>query len=400
VSSCPIPASAVLSTLQQTPLPATTDPDRISDLQQHLRRVPDPRKRRGIRHGLASILTVATVAVAAGARSLTAIAEWAADAPQHVLAALGARHCHRRNLHLAPSEPTIRRALHTVDGDALDTAISAWITAATPATTTPVVVAVDGKSLCGTFARTAGAGVHLLSALTHHSGTVLGQQLVAVGSSEIAWFAPLLDGIDLTGVLVTADALHTTRGHARYLHRRDGHYVFTVTANQHRLYDRLSGLRWARGRHHTTRTVGHARREHRVIEVLPAPADLDFPHARQVWRITRYRAHQHNGNTTKTETQTVFGVTNLPVTHAGPADLAGHVRGHWQIENRLHYVRDVTWGEDASRVRTGNAPRAMASLRNLALSALRLAGHTNIAQALRHMARDTTRPLHLFGIPV
>jgi predicted transposase YbfD/YdcC len=91
-------------------------------------------------------------------------------------------------------------------------------------------------------------------------------------------------------------------------------------------------------------------------------------------------------------------VTNLPATHTRPTQLASDLRGHWHIENRLHWVRDVTFGEDASRPRTGTAPRAMASLRNLAISALRLTGHTNIAAGLRHMARHPTRPLTLLGI--
>ena len=148
------------------------DPDHLGDLRRYLAVVPDPRDPRGIRHGLASILALAAMAVAAGARSLTAIAEWATDAPQHVLTTLGVRHCPRRNRHVVPDEATIRRVLGALDGDALDTAISAWITATTP-TTTPPVIAVDGKSVRGTFARTGGAGVHLLSALTHQTGLVL-----------------------------------------------------------------------------------------------------------------------------------------------------------------------------------------------------------------------------------
>jgi hypothetical protein len=93
------------------------------------------------------------------------------------------------------------------------------------------------------------------------------------------------------------------------------------------------------------------------------------------------------------------GVTSLPGDRAGPAALAALLQDHWKIQNRLHWVRDVTFGEDASRVRAHNGPRVMASLRNLAISALRLAGHTNLAAATRHMARDVTRPLTLLGIP-
>jgi predicted transposase YbfD/YdcC len=385
----------------------------VSDLRGYLARVPDPRDPRGIRHSLESILAIAAAAVAAGACSLTAIGEWAADAPQHVLAALGTRRCQRRDRHVAPDEATVRRVLGILDGDALDTVISAWTThhhqpdqappQHTPPQHTPpqqaspelTAIAVDGKSVRGTFTRTGGSGVHLLSALTHHTGLVLGQQLVAEGTSEIAWFTALLDNLDLTGVVVTADALHTTQDHARYLHHQGAYYVFTVKGNQHRLYHRLAALPWPHGQHHTSTTIGHGRLEQRTIEVLPAPTDLGFPHTTQVWQITRYRTHQI---TRKLQTHTVFGVTNLPTTHATTTDIAHYLRGHWHIENRLHWVRDLTYHEDTSRVRTGTTPRAMASLRNLAISALRLTGHTNIAKALRHMTRDATRPLKLFGI--
>jgi predicted transposase YbfD/YdcC len=395
VSSCLISAALPVDGVD---VDGEVDPARVADLRDHLAVVPDPRDRRGIRHSLASVLAVAAVAVAAGARSLSAIGEWAGDASQRVLGTLGVRRCPRRDRHVAPDEATIRRVLGGVDGDVLDAAISAWVTALTPTTaptTAPLVIAVDGKSVRGTFARTGGAGVHLLSALAHQQGTVLGQQRVDEGTSEIAWLQPLLDTIDLTGAIVTADALHTTRDHARYLHQRDACYLFTVKENQHRLHTRLAALPWPDGEHHTSTNIGHGRLEQRTLETLPAPADIDFPHATQVWQITRYRTDRTTG---QREANTTYGITNLPHNHTSPAQIADHLRGHWQIENRLHWVRDVTFGEDTSRIRTATTPRAMASLRNLAISALRLAGHTNIAKALRHMARDATRPLQLLGI--
>ncbi|WP_315863308.1 ISAs1 family transposase [Amycolatopsis sp. FBCC-B4732] len=361
-------------------------------MRDYLALVPDPRKRRGVRHSLASVLALAAAAVAAGAGSFAAIGEWAADAPQRVLARLGARFDPRRDRHIAPDEATVRRVLSGIDGDRLDAAISGWITTTADA---PPAIAVDGKSLRGTFARTGGAGVHLLSALTHQNGTVLAQQQVTPGTSEITWMQPLLDTLDLTGVVVTADALHTTRSLARYLDQRGADYVFTVKANQHRLHTRLRALPWPQATHHTSTETGHGRLEQRTIETMPAPDDLGFPATTQVFQITGYRTDR----TTRTrETHTGYGITSLP-TGTGPANIAGHLRRHWEIENRLHWVRDTTYNEDASQVRTGTGPRSMASLRNLAISALRTAGHTSIAAALRHMARNTTRPLALYGIP-
>jgi predicted transposase YbfD/YdcC len=290
-----------------------------------------------------------------------------------------------------------------VDGNALDTAVSAWTTSRhRPGQGLPegelAAVAIDGKSLRGTFARTGGAqGMHLLAGTTHTTGIVTGrQQLVPTGTSEIAWLAPLLEGLDLTGVVITADALHTTRGQARYVTGRGGHYLLIVKKDQRRLHDLLHTLDWTQAEHHTTLEKAHGRIEHRTLQIQPAPEGTDFPDTAQVFRITRDRTDRTTG---KHQSHTWVGVTSLPPPLAGPAQIAALLRGHWHIENRLHHVRDTAYREDASRVRTGTAPRAMAALRNLAISALRLTGTTNIAQALRTMARDTTRPLALLAIP-
>jgi predicted transposase YbfD/YdcC len=401
-----------------TPL-AGSDTDRVvaagqvADLRDYLGRVPDPRARRGVRHSAGSLLALAAAAVLAGARSFAAIGEWIADVPQRVLAVVGARFATGRDRYLAPEESTVRRLTQQVDGDLLDAAICDWLsgqaagqadTADKPA---PPAIAVDGKSLRGTFARTGGAGVHLLAALTHttgdhrSSGVVLGQRQVSAQTSEIAWFAPLLDGIDLAGKVVTADALHTTRHHARYLVERGAHYVFTVKTNQHRLYGLLDTLPWHDIPTCTTTDVEHGRTERRTIQLTPLGDYLgypiiDFPHATHAFLIERYVTHH---TSSKHTAHAALGVTSLPPEHAHPTQIARYVRNHWHIENRLHWVRDTTYREDHSRTRTGTAPRAMASLRNLAISTLRHHGWHNIAQGLRHMSRDTTRPLTLLGIP-
>jgi predicted transposase YbfD/YdcC len=374
-----------------------------ADLRVYFDTITDPRDARGVRHALTAMLTMAAVAVATGARSIAAIWEWAADAPQWALGALGARWDPRLHRYVAPSEAALRRALGLVDGGLLDAVVSAWIQdrcgpiQALAEDLPWAAIALDGKSLRGTFARTGGAGVHLMAGITHHTGIVIGQRLVPPGGSEVTWFAPVLDHVaDLTGVVITADTLHTTRDHARYVTGRDGHYVFIVKKQLHRLHDLLHGLDWTQAEACAGHDTGHGRIEQRTLEVLPAPEDIDFPNAAQVFRVTRQRTDRSSG---KQETHTWVGLTDLPAHHADPAQIARLLRGHWHIENRLHWVRDVTYGEDHSRVRTGTAPRTMATLRNLAISALRLTGATNIAQALRTMTRDITRPLTLLGIP-
>jgi hypothetical protein len=125
------------------------------------------------------------------------------------------------------------------------------------------------------------------------------------------------------------------------------------------------------------------------------PAGVRFPHARQVLVLDRHTTDLAGGHP---RTEIVYGITSLNAARADPARLAWLVRGHWEIENRLHWVRDVTFDEDRSQVRAGHGPQVMASLRNLAVSLLRLAGHRSIAQGVRWAGRDPTRALGLLGV--
>jgi predicted transposase YbfD/YdcC len=344
------------------------------------------------------VLALAAAAVLAGARSLTAIGEWAADAPQPVLAALGARRDPLTGVRHAPGEATLRRALGRLDGEALDAAVGAWLAdrRRPPGRWRRRAVAVDGKSLRGAVGDH-DRPVHLLAAMDQIDGAVLAQQQVDGAPGEIAGFRPLLADLDLAGVVVTADALHTQCAAAEFLVTgKQADYVFIVKGNQPGLHAQLVGLPWrAIPVLDRTRDQGHGRVELRTLKVATVPG-LGFPHARQAIQVTR-RVRPLGSR--RWRTVTVYAVTSLATIQAHPAQLAAYIRGHWSIENELHRVRDVTFTEDASRLRTANAPRAMATLRNLAVGALRLAGHTNIAAALRHNSRDPTRPLTALGIP-
>jgi predicted transposase YbfD/YdcC len=139
------------------------------------------------------------------------------------------------------------------------------------------------------------------------------------------------------------------------------------------------------------RERGHGREEHRTLQAATITAGLAFPHAAQAIRVTR-RIRPLSGQK-KWRTITVYAVTSLTASQATPAQLAGWIRGHWHIE-ALHHIRDVTYGEDASQVRTGNGPQVMATLRNLVITILRLTGTTSVAAALRYHARRPRRPLH------
>lgn len=385
-----MPSSLIERAVDQ-PLAPDGDGESVpADLLAALRSVKDPRARRGRRHDVVAVLAVAVCAVLAGARSYLAIAEWTRDLTPTVRIGLGLG---RR----PPSESTIRRVLQAVDAADLDQVVSTWLAARCSPSSPSVepaqprrVIALDGKSARG--ARHAGGrAVHLLAAYDTASGEVLGQSVVDGKTNEISAFGPLLDRIDITGAIITADALHTQRAHVHYLVGRDAHYLLTVKANQPTLLRQLKALPWTDVPvTDTTHDKAHGRREQRTLKLTAVGVGIGFPHAALALQITRRRRPLTGG---RWRTETVYAITDLNFEQTTALELSDAMRGHWGIENRLHWVRDVTYGEDLSQVRTGHGPAVMATLRNLAISLLRNAGATNIAAACRHLSRHPARVL-------
>ena len=377
----------------------TLDFDSRDGLLAALEQIVDHRKRRGVRHSLASLLAIATAATLAGARSVAAIGEYAVDCPQPVLAALGAKFHPVRRCYVAPHADTIRRALASVDAHALDEVVGAWLfeqVGAGRLDADQLVLALDGKSMRGAL-REDGRAVHLFAAMVHGAGIVVGQQEVEAKSNEITALKPLLANLDLAGALVTADAMHTQREHARWLvEDKQADYLFQVKDNQPNLLAACKAIddeMFSAPDLDTCR--GHGRIESREVRVADAPDGLDFPHAAQVIVVYRERADLDD---VLISSETSYYLTSTPRERAGARDLGSHVRGHWGIENKVHYVRDFTFDEDRHQLRAAKSPaRAMATLRNLAMSLLRLAGVDNIAAAIRWIARDATRPAALLG---
>ncbi|WP_431964880.1 ISAs1 family transposase [Actinacidiphila sp. bgisy160] len=355
---------------------SSVEPRDLAALAEVLAAVPDPRRARGRRYLIGTLLALCLVAVLGGARSLAQIARYATTASEEVRAELGLQHA-------TPDASTLGRLLARIDGDALDDAVGAWLArhAADPVREDGVLVglAVDGKSVRGS--RTDEVTVHLLAAALHESQTVVAQRQVAAKSNEIPAFASLLARLDLRGVVVTADAMHTQRKTAKEIVAAGGHYVLVAKGNQKKLQRQLRRLPWKQiPLLDRTRTAGHGRRQVRRLKVCTVQAGLLFPHAVQAIEIKRRRVHKKRG---KIQHKTVYVVTSLAPDQAGPSYLAQLVQDHWSVE-ALHHVRDVTFAEDASKIRTGSAPRAMATLRNLAIGLMRQAGWANIAAAADH----------------
>jgi hypothetical protein len=315
------------------PVPIT-DSDRES-LLKALGRVPDPRARRGVRYPFTAVLAVVVCAMLAGARSFAAIGEWCQDLDGGTRIALGFTG-------KVPGPVTIWRLLVRVDAEAFDEAVCAWIRAcleginaaarALAPAARPVrrVLAVDGKAM-----RATGRGtnpVHLLAALDHARAVVVAQVPVDQKTNEIPLFSTLLDQIpDLSGVLITADALHAQTGHLTYLHARGAHLLVCVKGNQPTLRNTLKALPWKDvPAGHTQTSRGHGRIEKRTVKVVTVEAGLGFPHAAQAIQIVRRSRPitPRTGKRARWRTETVYAITTLTAEQAQPAELARWLKGH------------------------------------------------------------------------
>ncbi|MEU5943926.1 ISAs1 family transposase, partial [Micromonospora sp. NPDC047548] len=386
------------------PAPGST----TEGLLDRLAGVNDHRDPRGVRYALATLLAIGVCAMtAAGHNSLTAIAEWVRRCDQRELRRLGCPFNPFTGRYRVPDERTLRDAYGKVDPADL-TAVGfghvATLTRPEPGALTPdgvtereqrrahhaaaggatprrAAIAVDGKCLRGAK-RPDGSQVFILSAVRHTDAVTVAARQIDAKTNEIPEFAPLLDQItdtDLAGAVITADALHAQRAHAVYLvEQRHAHYLLTVKDNQPTLAAALRALPWKQVPVlHRQRGRGHGREEIREVQVVTVD-DLLFPHARQVVRIRRRRRHL---GTKKWTTEVVYAITDLPTHQARPEEIAAWARQHWTIENSVHWIRDVTFGEDASHTRTHHTPAVMAALRDIIRSTFRLTGWANTASA-------------------
>lgn len=391
-------------------------------LLECLAAVPDPRDPRGTRHQLASVLTLSAAAVLSGNTSIADITAWISAAPQHVLAAA---RCWRDSLGVCvpPHPDTVVRIFTALGAQDLASHTGAFlarrehpgpVSFAVAGPQLLPAVAADGKAVRGAIGEDAQIP-YLLAAVRHGTGTVIGEHLIGPKTNEVPQLAPLLREVNsyypLAGHVITLDALHTVRGHASFIcGELYAHYVLTVKQNTPGLFADLDALDWASVPvQHQAEEKGHGRTERRTIQVMDAPAHVRerFPHARQAALIERYvtrKVRRRKKNSRKHTTKiirsaiAVLIITSLDAREAAPEHLACYVRGQWTIENKVHWVRDVTYREDASQVRTGSRPRIMATMRNLAIGLIRQAGYTRIAPVIRKIRHDTALLLTILGL--
>ena len=263
--------------------------------------------------------------------------------------------------------------------------------------------AVDGKAVRGASAH--GQRTFLVSLVRHASAYVLGQAAVDVKTNEITAVPTLLAGRDLSGTITTMDALLTPRQLAQQILAQGGHYLMIIKKNQPTLYwtaqlvfeDPPQPTRPGERQLSRTTDKAHGRWERRTLVSTTALNEyLTWPGVAQVMRRMCRRIQQQTG---QVETESTYGLTSLPANLAGPAQLERIWRGHWTIENRLHYVRDETFGEDRCQVHSGSGAQALAAIRNAVVSLLRFHCWSDLAAATRCCAAHPQRALQLLGIP-
>jgi predicted transposase YbfD/YdcC len=377
-------------------LPLLTDHQRqdlLSDapllsLHQVFTAVPDPRSRHGLRYDLPFLLTCFVAALLCNCNHSEAVGQWCR-----------ARHLLLRRLFgprrfLSPTGALYRWVFPQLDVTALEHIIATWVQA-TLVAQPDEPLALDGKTVRGARISDHPAP-HLLSFCTHTSHETLLQVAVHEKTNEIPVAQALLPSLPLSQRVCTADALHTQVAFMRVLHELHADTVLTVKENQPRLLADLITYFADPAATYTQAETWDRRRgriEVRRIKVSSEMTDylaLTWPSLAQVAQLTRTVTRKG-----QTHHEIVYLITSLSADRAPPLRLLELVRGHWHIENGLHYVRDVTFGEDRSHIRTGNAPQVMAALRNLTITLIHRSGSTQIAATRRHFALHPRQALTL-----
>ena len=344
----------------------------LKSITRYFETLPDPRHPRNRRHLLVEVIAIAVCGVIAGCTGPTQMAQWAqakADWLKQLLELPNG----------LPSRDCIRRVLCALKPEAFQQCFQAWIASLVEVGEAGgSVIALDGKTARRSHDAKRGLGpLHLVSAWATRQGLSLGQVATEEKSNEITALPQLLDQIDVRGATVTLDAMGCQKELARKILDAQGDYVLAVKDNQPKLHeairnwfgDELQSDRWKSSYHHyQSREQSHGRREERYYVLAKLPEDFplkdQWPGAKAIGLVVRV--------TQKQDGQTSHDVRYfLSSRFFSGRRFAEAVRGHWRIENSLHWVLDVTFGEDQNRTRHRYLANHLSWLRRFAISLLK-----------------------------
>jgi predicted transposase YbfD/YdcC len=368
-----------------------------------LSKLTDLRKAKGKRYSLETILMIILMAKLCGENTPMEIADWAKHRQDELVEML---HLSRPRM---PHHNTYRRILaYKMYVEEIERLVGEYNQQGEHGK----VYAMDGKAIHGMRKKEETSGEYLLSVYDVEQGKVMSQVEVGRKENEITKAPQVLKQVEIAQKVVTGDAMHTQRGISTQIIDANGDYVWPVKENQLRLYQNIQSLfapeypKPGFGKIPTDFlsaqivNKGHGRIETRIIttsEMLNPYSG--WPALAQVYRLERQFDWRRNGRSIKTTCEIEFGITSLTRQEVSPLTLLNIRRAHWGIETGLHYRRDVTLKEDATRMTVGNAGKVMASINNLVLALIRQAKFHNAAQARRWFAAHIPQAFTLLTTP-
>lgn len=353
------------------------------DFLEHFESLGDPRQRGKVIYPLDEVLLVCLIAVLAGAETIVDIARFG----EKKLALLRRL---RPFVHGTPSHDQLGTLLASLDAEAFQRCFVAWVAALTGAPAE--AIAIDGKTSRRTFQKKgATAPIHMVSAFAARQRLVLGQVKVADKSNEIVAIPHLLDMLALDGAIVTIDAIGCQRDIANKIIDRRADYVLALKGNQTSLHadvalfvaeQQANGFRDAKTSRHQTVDGDHGRIETRTTTVVE---DIAWLNERHDWpglkRVVIVESIREIGNKTERETRLYITSLSLPAEEMGAL-----IRGHWAIENSLHWVMDMIFRDDECRLRTDHAPANFTTIRHMAHNLIRRASGKDSFRLRRKVA--------------
>lgn len=371
----------------------------LGSLLDYFQRLCDPRKARGKRYSLVTLLVLIFLAKLSGMDSPSAIADWCQARREALIGLLGL--CYGR----MPSHSTFRRVFADVlEEAAFEEHMRAYTVQQRGVQPDARLRVIDGKKQRGTIQPGETQGEATMAVYDPERQEVLAQVAIDPGEGEIPTAQKLLGQVDLQGTVVLADALHAQRKLCQQVGRAGGNYVLIVKENQPTLYQAIELLVTQAQPHPRlldfqtvdTTNKGHGRLEQRTLTAVSVlPGEIDWPYLTQVFRLENRFTFLRRGQVVRVEHKVRYGITSISRAQANPQCLLAYKRKYWQIENGLHYRRDVTFQEDATRMSRPHATRNLTTIHNTILSLFARLGCRNAAATRRLLGGDLAKTFSL-----